>query len=68
MNPKLECPVCHEFVSRVIDSRFGDGKAITRRRRCASCQSVFHTREQVILAGVKSTQHIGIQTGSTRAH
>lgn len=45
--PKLRCPHCGEFLSKVIDSR-GNAKTVWRRRRCESCGKKFSTAEQVI--------------------
>jgi len=43
----MRCPYCHEFESRVIDSRANeDGDSIRRRRECNVCKRRFTTYER----------------------
>ncbi len=44
----MRCPFCHEYESRVIDSRSSeDGSAIRRRRECNACKRRFTTYERL---------------------
>lgn len=44
----MRCPYCHEYGSRVVDSRASeDGFSIRRRRECSSCQRRFTSYERV---------------------
>ncbi len=46
-DPGMECPVCRNDDSRVIDSRPADGgRAIRRRRLCPACGHRFTTYER----------------------
>lgn len=53
------CPICQAEDTKVVDSRLaGEGSAVRRRRRCASCDYRFTTFERVDeapLTVVKST-------------
>jgi transcriptional repressor NrdR len=42
----MKCPYCQSLENRVVDSRLArDGRAIRRRRACASCNGRFTTYE-----------------------
>ncbi len=44
----MRCPFCHETEDRVVDSRTSrEGRAIRRRRECASCGKRFTTYEVI---------------------
>jgi transcriptional repressor NrdR len=44
----MQCPVCHNKDSRVVDSRsIEEGIAIRRRRECEKCEFRFSTYEEV---------------------
>jgi transcriptional repressor NrdR len=44
----MRCPYCHETEDRVVDSRTSrEGRAIRRRRECASCGQRFTTYEVI---------------------
>lgn len=44
----MRCPYCHETEDRVVDSRTSrEGRAIRRRRECASCGQRFTTYETI---------------------
>lgn len=44
----MRCPFCHETEDRVVDSRTSrEGRAIRRRRECASCGQRFTTYEVI---------------------
>jgi transcriptional repressor NrdR len=46
----VNCPVCGEADTRVVDSRVAsDGTAIRRRRQCVACHGRFTTYERVDL-------------------
>lgn len=48
-NPKLCCPFCREFESKVVNSRpVADYAYIRRRRECLTCGERFYTQERVI--------------------
>lgn len=62
IQPKLCCPHCHAFDSRVIRStQDTHGLAFLRRRECLACGQRFTTTEQIIGAYKKpsssSTAH-----------
>lgn len=44
----MQCPVCHNMDSKVVDSRtIEEGIAIRRRRECEKCKFRFSTYEEV---------------------
>lgn len=44
----MQCPVCKDSDTKVVDSRVaGDGITIRRRRECLTCQFRFSTREEI---------------------
>lgn len=44
----MRCPFCHDFESKVIDSRSSEeGVAIRRRRECLTCERRFTTYERI---------------------
>jgi transcriptional regulator NrdR family protein len=48
VSPKLQCPYCGEYLSKVIDSRAAlDGKSVCRRRRCEACRKTYGTAEVI---------------------
>jgi len=48
MTPKLECPHCGEWESRVTDARPStDGIAFCRRRECLACGHRYTTDEKI---------------------
>lgn len=61
-SPKLCCPHCQQFESRVVNSRpVADNTYIKRRRECANCRKRFYTQERVIVSktpGSSTAYHI----------
>lgn len=45
--PKLRCPYCQEYVSRIIDSRPSSHDSVIRIRRCITCGHQFSTEERL---------------------
>ena len=44
--PKIECPYCHAWVSKVRDGRPDLRGGYKRKRRCENCRRVFFTIER----------------------
>ncbi len=50
----MQCPVCEQGESKVVDSREADdGQAIRRRRECLSCKARFSTYEELELLDLR---------------
>ncbi len=49
----MNCPVCNDPDSRVVDSRISqDGTSIRRRRQCDKCEYRFSTLEEIELLNI----------------
>ena len=55
--PKLRCPACGHYLSKVVNSRaFGAEQPVIRRRRvCIECAARYTTVERIV--GQKSSTH-----------
>jgi transcriptional regulator NrdR family protein len=48
-SPKLCCPFCSQFESRVVETRaVTDNRHVWRRRQCEHCGKRFTTQEAVV--------------------
>lgn len=45
--PKLRCPACGEYGSRVVDSRPSLTGGVYRRRECLTCFQRYSTEESI---------------------
>ncbi|MEJ6348639.1 transcriptional regulator NrdR [Holzapfeliella sp. He02] len=63
----MQCPMCHQKTSRVIDSRPSDeGRAIRRRRECENCQFRFTTFERIELTPLLVVKNDGTREAFNR--
>lgn len=58
--PKIACPSCHSYDSKVINVRpLTSGGGVYRRRECLSCHERFSTKETLMYTS---------KTGKSSAH
>lgn len=63
--PKLCCPYCQQFESKVVRSVPAESDAFSRERRCLNCQRTYLTMETVVRL-LKSSNVSETATCSTR--
>lgn len=64
----MQCPVCHNTDTKVIDSRLAqDGMSIRRRRECETCKYRFSTLEEMELLDVVVVKNNGRREAYSRS-